>query len=1575
MTRDIVAIFSCSLYTNNDLANGTIPSGKSVGDFKEYHVVSGSTFTEEYNETLHSAAILLDHISLQDRLRLRPKLRYEFVKVFDKHPLDPNNPFEEYYIVDNYLERETNIHDHIFSYTIQLVSETKILEKIQCPNLAITHKVNKDGSTTKKPIYQYIEQYMELFIPKFKFTSDGETWDYEPLIKMPTGAALEAFEQRFAQNCADMPLTAPTMRQLLTMLMQQVGCIPTVNNRVLGFLDFQVEDMDNVQFGGEDGYDVNNTVNYIQKSCSIDSAANNLIKMSSNVLDSSNKVIVETLGFRDSGNAFLKQTQNLKLETTFPIYKIEKIKMKTIVQADRLTITSGLDGVHTHNINFWQVQGLTSDGMISFSVGYNVYSATIETDGNGKKYAKVILQSYFPSSPQGIGIYPLSPNEKPILNFKHCRCYFYKSGSPDENYTIGDDFDLELPETIGESISTQTIEIYPNVDIDFNGFQFVGVVALNCRTKATSQPETYTNYENVYHFFEIGNTKILDNALFLTELDITPLVVENSIRGMLNANFIDMGSVTTISGYTDYEDVYHRGLSDFRYGTFGYSIGSKQISGFSEQYAVGGRTMFGWLNQNYTYIENIFNFFMTKTKNYVVGGLTTNYYGNICVAIEEYFNSFLRDPNFKLTQDLLSITLNAAIKLTNASYSNFFGREPVAITTHYMQLASLGYLNLNEVEPGNDENGIIPTSDVITKISNIFTSNVNFGFVFFDIEYQPLNSFNLSYTTNEDVPFAIEQYDGSADAISDFDRLSISTQEKVDRIGNETLSINQRTENPSDIQPVPCYYQDDFDRDGMIDEDDLEPIKYVVFRKQYSINNYHFDVNYTGSKDAILKNYFTSIRTKYRAYQYVDYNSSVLRKERDTIYVCISENGYFNGDDKTVFGLTEYYNCRNLNNFIIGCIGEDSNYLSYKPIVASVEWCENDKGENQYVKNDISIIATKDMMGIVYEDRDNVGAGPYISISQMARGGWYGGILQAYQIWNEEKFNHKHQIFYINDLNYEKFFDALPINTITFSEYVDSIDKILKSPIVDDDIANFDLSDPTRNNVSFQIVTNRANSFDRVFYKDYAELINHTVQFTYYTDSKNIKWTEEFIRRNGFMLDRKKEQEDGIEFYLVHITKKQYENLEDQEYTDEQYAEKWGNYISGHELYLGDFFSIGYAESYHPYIKVDWQRPNGYDQYDAPTYDGDLDGKLYLKMVSYNPLTQKYKDIIAVHRESALHLQQKFYVSLNDTRSDKVWAEKDGVIYTLGTIGYNNYSRSLVTSGINKYLYIETHQASITVSRISSNVPDATIGELSNGDIVYAGDVIGFSDPTVSAYYQNYVLRVNGTEINANQRYIVAAGDDEVSVMIAASDLITSLSNPPQLSTKYTHDYSTNEVTITVSCNEPELNDNATVTFRYFLNETLTYGGSITNHSSATISLGTYSSATTINITGAYFRFEFPSSYGVGRFVDSDYVDKTYNISTRNLINPSITINGYESPRVNVSFTNNNSFSVVCHYSSSSGLDGGSQTIPAHSSITKQMRHRPTQTSMTISAYFVVEGSSSIQISETVSATWDILNV
>ena len=116
---------------------------------KAYHVVSGAVYNEEYNETLDSLAIVLDNVAKADRLQIHP---YDFVRVEN---VGDGLPFNVEMLVDNWVESEENIAQHIYKYQINLMSETKLLEKTQCPNIAITHS-EIEG---KKDIFEKISQF------------------------------------------------------------------------------------------------------------------------------------------------------------------------------------------------------------------------------------------------------------------------------------------------------------------------------------------------------------------------------------------------------------------------------------------------------------------------------------------------------------------------------------------------------------------------------------------------------------------------------------------------------------------------------------------------------------------------------------------------------------------------------------------------------------------------------------------------------------------------------------------------------------------------------------------------------------------------------------------------------------------------------------------------------------------------------------------------------------------------------------------------------------------------------------------------------------------------------------------------------------------------------------------------------------------------------------------------------------------------------------------------------------------------------------------------------------------------
>lgn len=1381
-TNNIVACFSSSIWTKEEKARAE-SLGFSVGDFKEYPVVSGSVFNEQYNETLDSAVIVLSQVVKEDRLSyIQP---YDFVRIYDK---SGNTGFDKNYLVDNYNETENNIVEHIFGYTINLMSETKLLEKIQCPNLVITHEV-KDGVIGKKSIYQHIKQYMELYVPKIKFCRDGEHWEYEPLIKLPDIPRIESsltisfdendmqdiaifgtnirkessrlpivgiarnlkvdsftssvspvlplsnekvsldiwtnslvysakinkndiptttgqitfnfteedfrkvgneyrltfasdrftnaqsvsvssqdyvvdsdpsitfsgvsinyrwldrrihfvgyvnslpesisgtititytykgfnglvdvnysydgvndFVKRFDTPCADLPFNTPTLRQLLTELMMQVGCIPTVNNRTLGYLDFQ---KDLIPFGGED-YTVGHTVNKITRGLSSDSYVNTLVNTSSQVLDSGNEVICETLGFRDRNNFLLKQEENLYLETNFPIYKINKCILHSPGKYTGC-ISSGYGcsiagySLEPHWDDIYRfpyiIYALNSVGSGSATITFTcTFDRDVDDLPDGEDYD-------FPTYHQ--------------IYIKNNLIYFLRRTS-NGGYEVAEtrtlsDFTLTPQNTIsGEWTYNDHIYLslkyfnFNNLGNDIVGFAFSGYSKNSYGETQDFSFIRFDNNDDIKYLNSHGDdtndvskavTAMLNLRVGGTRTwDITKLVVESQVRSCLDVDFDRMVNEIPHSWDANIDNI-----SKYVYGTVGYNIGSNRIEGFSSNFTVGSSTATGWINKNMTYIENII---------------------------------YALQYDFQYKGDLLF------------RYYEFLYYIPITVAGQQNPVASSDY---------GKARGVL-ISDYIFKnysvINNDYDGNPFFTSMFVDLYYQPLNSFFLSYVkSKEAIDYSLEQYDGNTSGLTDFDRLSIHEQEQVDRVGNETLTISQRTDNYNDIQTFangPLYFMDDTNRSGSIGTED-KGVKYTIFKRSFSINNNCFNVSYTGSKDAILKNYFTSIRTKYRAYEYVDYNNSTLRKEKDVFYVRIATD-YYNGDDRIWWGSYSNKNRLKIVNLFYDLANEESKPISYE--------CEYDVGlintasdnsstkdtQQQLIKNSVSLITTSNMFGIIYECPDNVGAGPYIT--DLTQNRQIGGIPQSWQLW-DDSYNTKHTVTFTNFINFNGDVIVEDGNVNTIRDYVR---KWGYTPIVDDSFININTSP----NVIFSVVDDNSaavaggySDLRRTFYKDVSERINHTVQFIYYAPNNDVLFGEDFI--SGVpMINRFNNPfnviygSDSFEFNSEQHNKPE---------NDVKLADKEHN---GDRFY-SDYISITASNS--PVrMTVHW---NGYSVIKLCNIDN----------------RNNIVDIVVFKRPDGLNPygSTTYYLTVNDTKSDYVLAEKDGILYRAYTVKTYQY--------------------------------------------------------------------------------------------------------------------------------------------------------------------------------------------------------------------------------------------------------------------------------------------------------------
>ena len=274
-----------------------------------YDLVVGSVFKEELNETLDSGSIIISNVEPSRKLELEP---YQYVYIYDTE-----SDFEKYFLVDNFIENYVNLDTPYYEYTIALMSETKLLEKIQLPNRTIRNPLK----APQLKVNELIGQFCKLYIPSVKyFNKNSNTWSYHQIIDYQSVIDVNSI---FNVDCPDMEFNHPTLRQVLTSLMQVVGCLPRIVNHKLTYVNLRLKPTEFV---------IPNGRKYIvSTSNSSDSYNTSIQTLGENIVGENNIVKNETLGFRDVENVFLKHTENLKLTTEFPIKEIKSLKMNVPV--------------------------------------------------------------------------------------------------------------------------------------------------------------------------------------------------------------------------------------------------------------------------------------------------------------------------------------------------------------------------------------------------------------------------------------------------------------------------------------------------------------------------------------------------------------------------------------------------------------------------------------------------------------------------------------------------------------------------------------------------------------------------------------------------------------------------------------------------------------------------------------------------------------------------------------------------------------------------------------------------------------------------------------------------------------------------------------------------------------------------------------------------------------------------------------------------------------------------------------------------------------------------------------------
>lgn len=197
-----------------------------------------------------------------------------------------------------------------------------------------------------------------------------------------------------------------------------------------------------------------------------------------------------------------------------------------------------------------------------------------------------------------------------------------------------------------------------------------------------------------------------------------------------------------------------------------------------------------------------------------------------------------------------------------------------------------GLLNLiSEEDKALGYDSILSNSCV--KINIASNESLFFKTLFFEVDYTPFYSGSsvIARPDNRDIATI---NDNASESLSLLEKDGLFQQEKIKRFGNKGLQINARYTDISQLQPLGSVYNDTNAQD------------IVIYHREYSVYDNMISCQYYGTKNYVLKNYYTSVFARYRTWSLISYGESVKRAENEKNLIYLSKNKYYVDDDSNI---------------------------------------------------------------------------------------------------------------------------------------------------------------------------------------------------------------------------------------------------------------------------------------------------------------------------------------------------------------------------------------------------------------------------------------------------------------------------------------------------------------------------------------------------------------------------------------------------------------------------------------------------------------------------------------------------
>lgn len=445
-------------------------------------IAQGAVFAEEFNETLDSGSIILTHVEKIENL-----LPYDDVFIYDETLSPDFSGFYRHLLVNNFSYERVNLSPYsddkkiYFTYKIELFSETKGLETVQLPNISITQPKNFGNKKTKS-VYYYLQQFVNMYSPKIKVKKIGSEneWIYQNKYRLSqNGELFTIFNNVYAPSFS---LNSPNLRDVLAQLMLTKDMIPYVKDGEIYGMDITKRGSD---FYGYDVYGdtIKKEILNIVGSRTSENHCDGLKRTYNDALSQENTCrTVEYIGFRNSSTS-LMTLDNMRLETRFPIYKINKIYLCCYKKGTYSRAESQEETEHiflckhdiTHLVKLNSERQLLSKNWLDFhqdkmpktveelgnyqmtTVGYDIGSRYITGWGEKYSYIKDDNTWYKFTNSYIQNIVTLMHHFKPLGIYTEKYIENFLGGGPNDNFTVNSDFFLAFVNPITGNYGQEAI--------------------------------------------------------------------------------------------------------------------------------------------------------------------------------------------------------------------------------------------------------------------------------------------------------------------------------------------------------------------------------------------------------------------------------------------------------------------------------------------------------------------------------------------------------------------------------------------------------------------------------------------------------------------------------------------------------------------------------------------------------------------------------------------------------------------------------------------------------------------------------------------------------------------------------------------------------------------------------------------------------------------------------------------------------------------------------------------------------------------------------------------------------------